>query len=179
MIGMIGHAERIIFCEGTYTRKHVVPELCTCIKVRVPHTRTNWPSINVHRYDLCRQLSIVAIRSASFNAPWFFLWGQQQQWIGWGGSVARPCWLIIAVTISNVQWGTGPTEHVLQKHAFFNKMICVQLSVLNSDPYGRTPSPAHNSNDMFESTCSVTKNDPIYMAYHPYHFVGEVLLHPV
>ena len=23
------------------------------------------------------------------------------------------------------------------------------------------------------------KNDPLCMAYHPYHFVGEVLLHPV
>ena len=32
---------------------------------------------------------------------------------------------------------------------------------------------------MFESTCSFTKNDPLCMAYHPYHFVGEVLLHPV
>ena len=27
MIGMIGHAERIIFCEGTCTRKHIVNEL--------------------------------------------------------------------------------------------------------------------------------------------------------
>ena len=27
MVWMIGHAERIIFCEGTYTRKHVVYEL--------------------------------------------------------------------------------------------------------------------------------------------------------
>ena len=32
---------------------------------------------------------------------------------------------------------------------------------------------------MFASTCSFTKNDPLCMAYHPYHFVGEVLLHPV
>ena len=23
------------------------------------------------------------------------------------------------------------------------------------------------------------KNDPLCMAYHPYHFVGEVLLHPL
>ena len=36
--------------------------------------------------------SVVAIRSALFNAPSFFLWGQQQQWIGRGGSVAWPCW---------------------------------------------------------------------------------------
>ena len=70
-------------------------------------------------------------------------------------------------------------EHVLLKHAFFNNMICVQLSAFNSNPYGRTPSPAHNSNDMFASTCSFIKNDPLCMAYHPYHFVGEVLLHPV
>ena len=28
MIGMIGYAERIIFCGGTCTRKHVVYELC-------------------------------------------------------------------------------------------------------------------------------------------------------
>ena len=32
---------------------------------------------------------------------------------------------------------------------------------------------------MFASTCSFTKNDPLCMAYHPYHFVGEVLLHAV
>ena len=32
---------------------------------------------------------------------------------------------------------------------------------------------------MFASPCSFTKNDPLCMAYHPYHFVGEVLLHPV
>ena len=32
---------------------------------------------------------------------------------------------------------------------------------------------------MFASTCSFTKNDSLFMAYHPYHFVGEVLLHPV
>ena len=32
---------------------------------------------------------------------------------------------------------------------------------------------------MFASICSFTKNDPLCMAYHPYHFVGEVLLHPV
>ena len=94
MIGMIGHAERIIFCEGTYTRKHLVPELCACIKVRAPRTGTNWPSINVCRgyNDLYRQPSLCrSKRSAWFNAPWFFLWGQQQQqWIGRGGPVARP-----------------------------------------------------------------------------------------
>ena len=28
MIGIIGRAEMAIFCEGTYTRKHVVPQLC-------------------------------------------------------------------------------------------------------------------------------------------------------
>ena len=32
---------------------------------------------------------------------------------------------------------------------------------------------------MFAAKCSFTKNDPLCMAYHPYHFVGEVLLHPV
>ena len=32
---------------------------------------------------------------------------------------------------------------------------------------------------MFASICSFTKNDPLCMTYHPYHFVGEVLLHPV
>ena len=32
---------------------------------------------------------------------------------------------------------------------------------------------------MFTSKCSFTKNDPLCMAYHPYHFIGEVLLHPV
>ena len=32
---------------------------------------------------------------------------------------------------------------------------------------------------MFASIHSFTKNDPICMAYHPYHFVGEVLLHTV
>ena len=52
---------------------------------------------------------VVAIRSAWFNAPSFFLCGQQQQWIGQGGSAARPCWPIVAATISNMQWGTGPT----------------------------------------------------------------------
>ena len=34
MIGMIGYAERIIFCEETYTRKHVVYELCAGEDVR-------------------------------------------------------------------------------------------------------------------------------------------------
>ena len=29
------------FCEGTYTRKHVIPELCACIKLRAPRTGTN------------------------------------------------------------------------------------------------------------------------------------------
>ena len=32
---------------------------------------------------------------------------------------------------------------------------------------------------MFASIYSFTKNDPLCMAYHPYHFVGEVLLHTV
>ena len=32
---------------------------------------------------------------------------------------------------------------------------------------------------MFASIYSFTKNVPLCMAYHPYHFVGEVLLHPV
>ena len=32
---------------------------------------------------------------------------------------------------------------------------------------------------MFSSICSFTKNDPLCMAYHPYHFVDEVLLHPI
>ena len=32
---------------------------------------------------------------------------------------------------------------------------------------------------MFASTCSFTKNHPLCMVYYPYHFVGEVLLHPV
>ena len=32
---------------------------------------------------------------------------------------------------------------------------------------------------MFASTCSFTKNYPLCMGYHPYHFVGEDLLHPV
>ena len=36
-------------------------------------------------------------------------------------------------------------EHVLYKHAFSNKMICVQLFVFNSDSYGRTSSHVHNS----------------------------------
>ena len=58
MIGMIGHAERIIFCGGTYTRKHVVPELCACINVRAPRTGTN--AFVVY---LCRQ------------PLHFFLWG--------------------------------------------------------------------------------------------------------
>ena len=40
-IGMVGHAERIIFCEVKCTRKHVVHELCACIKVRAPRTGTN------------------------------------------------------------------------------------------------------------------------------------------
>ena len=31
-------------------------------------------------------------------------------------------------------------------------------------------------NDMFASSCSFTKNDPLCMSYHPYHFVGEVML---
>ena len=29
------------FCKETYTRKHVIPELCACIKVRAPRTGTN------------------------------------------------------------------------------------------------------------------------------------------
>ena len=32
---------------------------------------------------------------------------------------------------------------------------------------------------MFATICSFTKNDPLCMTYHPYHFVGKVLLHPV
>ena len=32
---------------------------------------------------------------------------------------------------------------------------------------------------MFASVCSFTENDPLCMAYHPSHFVGELLLHPV
>ena len=53
--------------------------------------------------------SVVAICSAWFNAPSFFLWGQQRKWIGQGGPVAWPCWPIVAATISNMKWGTGPT----------------------------------------------------------------------
>ena len=41
MIRMIGHAERINFCEGTHSRKLVVPGLCACIKVHAPRTGTN------------------------------------------------------------------------------------------------------------------------------------------
>ena len=32
---------------------------------------------------------------------------------------------------------------------------------------------------MIASTCTFTKNNHLRMVYHPYHFVGEVLLHPV
>ena len=32
---------------------------------------------------------------------------------------------------------------------------------------------------MSASTCPFTKNYPLCMDYHPYHFVGEVLLHSV
>ena len=124
--------------------------------------------------------SVVAIRSAWFNAPWFFLWGQQQQWIGRGVRVARPCWPIVAATISNMQWGTGPTVWTrIVKHAFFNKMISVQLSVFNSDPYGRTASLRISHKRHVCEYMFLHKKDPLCMAYHPYHFVGEVLLHPV
>ena len=78
MIGMIGHAERIIFCEGPYTRKHVVPELCACIKVCAPHTGTT-----IHRLMYADDIMIyavsphfvVAMSSAWYNAPWFFSLG--------------------------------------------------------------------------------------------------------
>ena len=48
------------FYEETYTRKHVVPESCACLKLRAPHTGTSWPSINVRSWydDLCRQPSL-------------------------------------------------------------------------------------------------------------------------
>ena len=146
MIGMIGHAERIIFCEGTCTRKHVVPELCAWIKVRAPRTGTNWPSINVCRWynDFAvSPHSVVAIRSAWFNAPWFFL--EVTTTVDW---TRRTCCSAVLPyrccdDIKHAQ--DRLFEHVLQKQASFNKTICVQLFVFNSDPYGRTPSPAHNS----------------------------------
>ena len=47
MIGMIGHADRIIFCEGTYSRKHVVPEICACMKV-FARKGQNWIQTIVH-----------------------------------------------------------------------------------------------------------------------------------
>ena len=72
MIGMIGHAERIIFSEGTYTRKHVVAELYACIKVRAHALEpTDHRLMYADDIMICAVSphSVVAIRSASFNAP--------------------------------------------------------------------------------------------------------------
>ena len=78
MIGMIGHAERIIFCGGTYTRKHVVPELCACIGCACHALEpTDHRLMYADDIMICAVSphSVVAIRSAWFNAPWFFSLG--------------------------------------------------------------------------------------------------------
>ena len=49
-------------------------------------------------------------------------------------------------------------------------IVCIQFQPLRANAF---------INNMFANICSFRKNDPLCMAYHPYHFVGEVLLHPV
>ena len=75
---MIGQAERIIFCEGTCTCKHVVPELCACIKVRAPPLEpTDHRLMYTDNIMICAVSphSVIAIRSTLFNAPRFFSLG--------------------------------------------------------------------------------------------------------
>ena len=112
MIGMIGHAERIFF-----VKEHVLANMSFLSYAYVSRCARHALEPTDHRLMYADDImicavsphSVVAIRSASFNAPWIFIWGQQQQWIGRGGPVARPCWPIVAATISNMQWGTEPT----------------------------------------------------------------------
>ena len=91
--------------------------------------------------------SVVAIRSALFNAPWFFYLGATttEDWTRW-----TCCSALLADRCC------GDIKHAIRHRAeclntycknmpFSMKMICVQLSAFNSDTYWRTPSPAHNS----------------------------------
>ena len=54
-------------------------------------------------------------------------------------------------------------------------IVCIQFRPLRANTF----TCAELINDMFANICSFRKNDPLCMTYHPYHFVGEVLLHPV
>ena len=115
MIGMIGHAQRIIFLWRNIILANMsflsYAHASSCARHSLEPT--DHRLIYADEIMICAVSphSVVAIRSAWFNAPYFFLWGQQQQqWIGRGGPVARPCWPIVAATISNMQWWrTGPT----------------------------------------------------------------------
>ena len=78
-----------------------------------------------------------------------------------------------ALRIATTEWEL--TAQIIISSAYIN-----WWSVGSRVRGARTLIHAHNSG----TTClrvyvPSQKNDPLCMAYHPYHFVGEVLLHPV
>ena len=92
--------------------------------------------------------SVVAIRSASFNAPWFFLWGAATT-VDWTRKTC--CSAVLADSCCD------DIKHAMRHRADCFNTYCKNmpfsikwyvyniLSLFNSDPYGRTASPAHNS----------------------------------
>ena len=152
MIGMIGHAERIIFCEGTC---NLLANMSFMSYAHVPRCARHALEPTDHRLMYADDImicavsphSVVAIRSAWFNAPRFFSLGETTT-VDW---TRRTC-----CSAALADRCCDDIKHAMRHRAdclntycknmpFFNKMTCVQLSVFNSDHYGRTPSPAHNS----------------------------------
>ena len=121
--------------------------------------------------------SVVAIRNAWCNAPWFFLWGQQQQWIGRGGPLARPC---CCDDIKHAMKHRADCLNTYCKYMPFSiKYVynCLYsiLTLTGEHIHLRITHKRHVCEYMFLHK----KNDLLCMAYHPSHFVGEVLLHPI
>ena len=146
---MIGHAERIIFLWW-----NIYLQTCRCWVMHMyqgdaPSTGTNWPSINVRRWynDLCRQPSLyLAIRRDWFNAPWYFSLGATTT-VDWTRRTS--CSALLADRccddIKHAMRYRADCLNTYCKNMTFSIKWCVQLFVFNSDPYGWTPSPAHNS----------------------------------
>ena len=94
-----------------FVKEHILANMSFLSYVHVSRCARHALEPTDHRLMYADHIRICAVSPHSvvalFNAPRFFLWGQQQQWIRRGGPVAQPCWPIIAATISNMQWSTG------------------------------------------------------------------------
>ena len=125
--------------------------------------------------------SVVAIRSAWFNAPLFFSLGATTT-VDW---TRRTCCSAVSANrcCDDIKYAMGHRVRCLNTYCK-NMPFSIKWYVYNclhSIPtltgeylHLRITHKRHFCEYMF-----LHKNDPLCMTYHPYHFVGEVLLHPV